>query len=102
MLIVFTTCAGSEEANSLAERIVSAGFAACVQVMPHMMSFYVWEGEMQREAEHLLLIKTLPEKYDQLERFITENHGYDVPEIVAIDAERVSGPYLAWMKGLLT
>ena len=41
------------------------------------------------------------EKYDELERFITENHSYEVPEIVAIDAERVSGPYLEWMKSLL-
>ena len=102
MFIIFTACPNSEEAHSLAEKIVDAGFAACVQVMPQMTSFYVWDGEMQREGEHLLIIKTLPERYEQLERFITDNHSYDVPEITAVEASRVSGAYLAWMKGLLT
>ena len=101
MLLVFTSCAGTEEAHDLSEKIVDAGFAACVQVMPQMTSFYVWDGEMQREGEHLLIIKTLAERYEQLERFITDNHSYDVPEITAVEASRVSGAYLAWMKGLL-
>lgn len=101
MIIVLTTAPNSEEAEILAGKIVAAKLAACVQMLPQMTSFYVWEGEMQRDSEHLLLIKTLPEKYDQLEQFITENHSYDIPEIVAIDAEHVSEPYLAWMKDLL-
>ncbi len=101
MLIIFTTLPNIVEAESLAEKIISEKLAACVQILPQMTSFYIWEGEMQREAEHLLLIKTLPEKYDELEQFITANHSYDTPEIIAIDAERVSGPYLEWMKQLL-
>jgi len=44
----------------------------------------------------------LPDKYDELEAFIIANHSYEVPEIVAIDAERVSGPYLAWMHEVLS
>src|SRR5580765_3831941 len=97
MLIVLTTVL-STEAASLAEKIVAARLAACVQILPQMTSVYIWEGKVQKEGEHLLLIKTLPEKYDELEAFITANHSYDVPEIVAIEAEKVSGPYLEWMK----
>jgi periplasmic divalent cation tolerance protein len=101
MLIVFTTAPTVEEASSLAGKIVEARLAACVQIMPPMTSVYVWEGEVRREPEYLLLIKTLPEKWDELERFISVNHRYEVPEIVAIDSERVSGPYLEWIAGLL-
>ncbi len=98
--IVFTT-ALSTEAEGLAEAIVESGLAACVQILPPMTSVYVWEGKVQKEQENLMLIKTLPEKYDELERFITENHSYDVPEIVAVEAARVSGPYLAWMQAVM-
>lgn len=101
MLIVLVTTPNEAEAESLAARIVEARLAACVQILPRMTSVYVWEGKLQKDAEHLLLIKTLPEKYDELEAFIIANHSYDVPEIVAIDAERVSGPYLAWLNGVL-
>lgn len=101
MLIVLVTTPNEAEAEALAARIVEARLAACVQILPRMTSVYVWEGKLQKDAEHLLLIKTLPDKYDELEAFIIANHSYEVPEIVAIDAERVSGPYLAWMNGVL-
>jgi len=101
MLIVFTTITNGDEAAALAKDLVDKRLAVCVQVLPQMTSFYLWDGEMQQEPEHLLLIKTLPERYDELERFISENHSYETPEIVAVDAARVSGPYLEWIKGLL-
>lgn len=97
MLIVFTTLSKIEEANDLAEKLVEAKLAACVQILPQMTSVYVWEGEVQKESEHLLLIKTLPEKYDEVERFITEHHSYDVPEIVAVDVANVSPAYRKWL-----
>ena len=101
MLIVLTTAPNEDQAGELADAIVRAKLAACVQVLPPMTSFYWWGDDMQKEKEHLLLIKTLPEKYDDLESFIRDNHSYEVPEIVALDSERVSEAYLAWMKNYL-
>lgn len=97
MIIVLTTTPNIEEAESLAEKIVAEKLAACVQVLPAMKSFYFWEGAIQTDAEHLLLIKTLDEKFDALEAFIQSNHSYDVPEIAAIKAENVSESYLGWL-----
>ena len=97
MFIVLTTTPNAVEAEALAEKIVAARLAACVQILPQMTSVYVWEGKLQRTSEHLLLIKTLHEKFDEMEKFITANHSYDVPEIVAIDAARVSEPYRQWL-----
>ncbi len=101
MIVVMTTVPNREEGESLAERIVEQRLAACVQVMPEMRSFYVWEGAVQRESEHLLLIKTEAETWDALCEFITENHTYTVPEIVAVEAERVSGPYSEWIRSII-
>jgi len=99
--IVLTTVSNQKQAEELAEKIVEARLAACVQILPPMTSVYVWEGKVQKESEHLLLIKTLEEKFDELAAFITANHGYDVPEIVAIDAKNVSGPYQTWIETVL-
>lgn len=98
MLIVLTTTPNTDEAERLARFIVEARLAACVQILPQMKSVYFWEGKVQTESEHLLLIKTLDEMFDELSAFIREHHSYDVPEIVAIDAEKVSGDYLKWMR----
>ena len=101
MLIVLTTTPTDREADLLAAKIVEARLGACVQILPQMKSVYVWEGRVRREGEHLLLVKTLPEKFDELSAFITANHSYDVPEIVAIAAERISDAYLEWIKSVM-
>ncbi len=62
-----------------------------------MTSVYAWEGKVERADEHLLLIKTLPEKYEAVEKYILDRHSYDTPEVVAIDAEKVSAGYLKWL-----
>ena len=86
----------------MARQIVGSKLAACVHILPRMTSVYFWEGEVRSEAEYLLLIKTLPEKYDELEAFIKANHSYSVPEIVAVQSERVSEQYLDWIKEYLS
>ncbi len=66
-----------------------------------MKSFYFWDNEVQVDSEHLLLIKTFAEKFDELKKFIQNNHSYDVPEIIALAAEKVSDSYLGWLKDYL-
>ncbi len=101
MLIVLTTTPTKGEAEVLAEKIVGARLAACVQILPEIRSVYYWNCEVRSEAEHLLLIKTLDENYAELESFIRSNHSYEVPEIIAVSAENTSETYLAWMKECL-
>jgi periplasmic divalent cation tolerance protein len=100
-IVVLTTVPNAEEAETLAQKIVEEKLAACVQILPPMKSIYFWEDQIQTDSEHLLLIKTLAEKYSELEQFIQTNHSYDVPEIVALAAERVSESYLGWMSNYL-
>lgn len=97
MIIVLTTVASAKEAGELGHELVSRRLAACVQILPQMTSIYLWQGKIQKEPEHILLIKTLSEKFDELREFITANHSYDVPEIVAIDSTLISEPYLNWL-----
>jgi periplasmic divalent cation tolerance protein len=98
MLVVLATAPNIEESERLAQKIVEARLAACVQVLPPMTSFYFWENAVQKESEHLLLIKTLPEKFDELEKFIQTNHSYEVPEIVALKVDKVSESYSNWVR----
>ena len=100
-IVVLTTVPNAVEAEMLARKIVEAELAACVQILPPMKSVYVWENAVQTESENLLLIKTLGDKFEQLEKFIREHHSYDVPEIIALPAEKISAGYLDWMKDAL-
>jgi periplasmic divalent cation tolerance protein len=102
MLVVLTTTPGFSEGSELAEKIIEAKLAACVQIVPQITSVYFWEGKVRKDNEQLLLIKTTREKYAELERFISTNHSYDVPEILAIESENLSQPYRAWLEGVIS
>ncbi len=91
------TAANGEEATRLAEMLVGAHLAACVQILPEMESVYRWQGKIERQSEVLLLAKTTREKFDDLEREVRALHSYDTPEIVAVPIVAGSAPYLEWL-----
>jgi len=96
-IVVFMTAANGEEATRLAEMLVGAHLAACVQILPEMESVYRWQGKVERQAEVLLIAKTTRGKFDELEREVRALHSYDTPEIVAVPILTGSAPYLEWL-----
>lgn len=96
-IVVFMTAANGEEATRLAEMLVGAHLAACVQILPEIESVYRWQGKIERSSEVLLLAKTTRGKFDELEREVRALHSYDTPEIVAVPIVAGSAPYLEWL-----
>lgn len=96
-IVVFMTAANGEEATRLADLLVGAHLAACVQILPEMESVYRWEGKIERQSEILLIAKTTTAKFAELEREVRALHSYETPEIVAVPLVAGSSPYLAWL-----
>jgi periplasmic divalent cation tolerance protein len=96
-IVVFLTAANGEEATRLADMLVGAHLAACVQILPEIESVYRWQGKIERSSEVLLIAKTRRGKFDELEREVRALHSYDTPEIIAVPVLIGSGPYLEWL-----
>lgn len=94
--VILTTCGNSEEAEKLARLLIESRLAACVQIAG-VTSFYEWDDAVNRDDEKLLLIKAKSAHYDRIEEFISQNHSYDVPEIVQLPISAGSDPYLKWI-----
>lgn len=96
-ILVLMTAGSREEAARLAEMLVGARLAACVQIMPEMESIYHWQGQVRRDPEFLLLAKTTQSRFEELEREVRALHSYETPEIIALPVTTGSAPYLAWL-----
>lgn len=96
-IVVLMTAGSREEASRLAEMLVGARLAACVQIMPEMESVYRWKGTVMREPETLLLAKTTAACFTELEREVRALHTYETPEIIALPITEISAPYLEWL-----
>jgi periplasmic divalent cation tolerance protein len=96
-IVVLMTAANREEAVRIAETLVDARLAACVQMLPEIQSVYRWKGEVAREREVLLFAKTTRERFDELDRTVRELNSYETPEIIALPVVAASEPYLNWL-----
>ena len=94
--VVLPTLNSAQQAQEMARAIVEARLAACVQIEA-IRSVYCWKGEVQSEPEWRLTIKTRASRYAELERYISEHHSYDTPEIVRMELAGGSREYLAWV-----
>ena len=100
-IVVMLTAPTREEAVELAEMLVEKRLAACVQVMPEMLSVYRWEDEIQHDPEHLILAKTTRARFAELEHAARVAHSYETPEIIALPVVEGSVPYLNWLRGTI-
>ena len=97
ILLVCTTCPSRKVARQLADKIVSERLAACAQVGSKIDSTYLWKGKKAHAQEVPLSFKTTRKRLSQLQRVLTQNHPYEVPELVVIKVQSGLPAYLKWV-----
>jgi periplasmic divalent cation tolerance protein len=95
-MLVMTTVGSDELANSLATRLLERRLAACVQEV-RIDSRYRWQGELRRDAEILLLVKTSRRAAEAAMELIRDIHSYEIPEIIALPIAAGMPAYLEWL-----
>lgn len=88
---------GGDVAETLAESLVSAKMAACVNIVPNVSSVYRWQEKIEKSDELLLIVKTRRGLVRDLIEHVRKNHPYEVPEIIAYPIEEGNEPYLHWL-----
>lgn len=101
-MIVFCTVPDENTAQEIARAIVTEGLCACVNQIPKIKSYYIYEGEFCEDDELLLLIKTASSHFKALEKRLKELHPYDTPEIIATPISEGSTEYRAWILNSLS
>lgn len=99
--VVLITAPDPEVGKRLARALVDRRLAACVNVLPGVVSIYHWEGAVQEDAEVLLVVKTGRAQWADLVGFLKTEHPYDTPECVALEPAAVESKYGAWVLAAL-
>ena len=98
-VLVLVTCGSAAEARRIAQAVVEARLAACVNILPGMVtSIYRWKGKVESAQERLLLVKTSRKRLARLQAEVVRLHSYDVPEFIALPIVAGSRAYLAWVE----
>jgi periplasmic divalent cation tolerance protein len=95
--VVLTTAGSDEQAEAVARALVDGKLAACVNIIGQTCSVYRWKGDVVREEEKLLVIKTTAALFPRVCETIREVHTYEVPEILSLPVTEGDPTYLAWI-----
>ena len=96
-LVVLVTVPSNEVGREIAITLLNERLCACVNILPALSSFYVWEGKVHSDEELLLVIKTTGARFQAMTARVHALHPYDVPEIIATPIVEGSQDYLAWI-----
>ena len=96
-LLVLVTTPTMEEGERIAHILLNAKKAACVNIVPAVLSRFWWQGKIDSADEALLMVKTRAPLLEELIRLVKENHSYEVPEVIALPISAGNEDYLQWL-----
>ena len=99
--IVLTTIGSETDALRLARTLVDERLAACVNVLPVMVSVYRWKGTVEQDKEQQVVIKTSSDRLPALETRLRQLHPYELPEFLVLEVEG-GAAYQAWVRESVT
>lgn len=95
--VVLVTAPSTAAAEGLVRTLVEEDVVACGNILPGVTSIFRWKGEIERESEVLIILKTTEARVSHLLERVPELHPYDVPEVLVLPVDAGHPPYLAWL-----
>ena len=81
ILILIATESNKEIAIKIAQLLIKRELAACVS-LKEIKSIYSWEGELENSQETEIIIKSKPQKLNNLLDTLKKELSYDLPQLI--------------------
>jgi periplasmic divalent cation tolerance protein len=98
LLFVITSFAKLGDAQVMARKLIQERLAACVQINEGVHSVYRWNGKICEEREISISAKTVVGKWDEISKFIKDNHPYELPELIGMTPAEYDLIYGQWVQ----
>jgi periplasmic divalent cation tolerance protein len=96
-VLVYTTWPSIVEAEVAGRKIVERRLAACVNILPGMISHYWWEGKIERAEEAVMIVKTRASLAEPVRAAVKELHTYTIPAVMVLPVESLDPDYHQWI-----
>ena len=95
-MVALVTCP-AELAEDFARKLVQNRLAACINIIPRVVSVYRWQGAVEKDDEALMIIKTSRSRIVEIEQCLAEIHPNEVFELITLPITGGAQNYLDWL-----
>ena len=95
--LIQVTCPDRAAAERIAEQVVAERLAACATLIPGAVSFFRWQGVMQRAEECVLHLKSRTARVQPCIDRIVALHPDALPGITVVPLSGGHQPFLDWI-----
>jgi len=95
--LVYITASDIEEARKIGENLVKKRLAACVNIVPRIISCYWWQGDLHQDEEALILAKTESRLVEKVIAEVKTSHSYQLPDISVLEIKSGDPDFLRWV-----
>jgi periplasmic divalent cation tolerance protein len=96
-VFVYTTYPSLVEAERIGRALLERRLAACVNILPGMISHYWWQGTIERGEEVVMIVKTRASLAEGVRAAVKEMHSYMTPAILVLPIEGGEPGYIEWL-----
>lgn len=96
------TCNSMKEARDISSILIKKKLVACVNILPDIESIYLWKGQIEKDQEVKVLLKTRKDLFDKIKQIIEVETSYDIPAILAVPILHGNPSYLQWMEDVIS
>ena len=100
-IVISTTLSKKQNAIYISNKILNEKYAACIQLIPNISSYYIWNDKIESDKEFLLNIKTINTMKDKIVEIIKAHHEYEIPQIISYDFRMDNENYKKWFKSIV-
>ncbi|MBK4765270.1 MAG: divalent cation tolerance protein CutA [Pantoea sp. Brub] len=97
LIIVLCTVPDKICAQQISQKALNAKLAACVTILPKVISYYIWDNKLKKDKEVQMLLKSNIDHQQKLITLIKQNHPYKIPEILTIPIHNADNDYTSWL-----
>ena len=97
IVLLYTTFPTTVSAEEVGRSLVEARLAACVNILPGMVSWYEWQGRLERGEEVVMIVKTRRSLAEPAMDAIRGRHPYEEPALLVLPVAGGSPSYCGWI-----
>lgn len=96
MIVILANFESKEDAVRVSRKLLEKQLIAGYSMWPVEAAFW-WKGKIMDASECTVMMKSTVRWFDEIADFIRKESGYEIPDLFAIDSEKIEPDAQHWL-----